>query len=187
MHRVAFTVKSNQDSRVILDDGGAEELLGYGDMLYSFPSNLVRMQGALIEIDEIKAVCDYIRANNEGDFDEELVKIVTHEPPKPETAEEKSQAREEERDADFERLLRKVLKSFILEQRASVSSAQASHHVGYIKARKLVDAMAERGFLSKGDGAKPRDILITLDQYYELFGKDGDMDINTTEDDVTDE
>lgn len=187
LHRVAFTVKSNQDSRVILDDGGAEELLGYGDMLYSFPSNLVRMQGALIEIDEIKAVCDYIRANNEGDFDEELVKIVTHEPPKPETAEEKSQAREEERDADFERLLRKVLKSFILEQRASVSSAQASHHVGYIKARKLVDAMAERGFLSKGDGAKPRDILITLDQYYELFGKDGDMDINTTEDDVTDE
>lgn len=187
LHRVAFTVKSNQDSRVILDDGGAEELLGLGDMLYSFPSNLVRIQGALVEIDEIKAVCDFIRANNEGDFDEELVKIVTYEPPKPETPEEKSQAREEERDADFERLLRKILKSFILEQRASVSSAQASHHVGYIKARKLIDAMTERGFLSKGDGAKPRDILITLDQYYEIFGKDGDADINQPEDDSSDD
>lgn len=187
LHRVAFTVKSNQDSRVILDDGGAEELLGLGDMLYSFPSNLVRIQGALVEIDEIKAVCDFIRANNEGDFDEEIVKVVTYEPPKPETAEEKSQAREEERDADFERLLRKILKSFILEQRASVSSAQASHHVGYIKARKLLDAMTERGFLSKGDGAKPRDILITLDEYYEIFGKDDDADINTTEDDSTDD
>ncbi len=187
LHRVAFTVKSNQDSRVILDDGGAEELLGLGDMLYSFPSNLVRIQGALVEIDEIKAVCDFIRANNEGDFDEEIVKVVTYEPPKPETAEEKSQAREEERDADFERLLRKILKSFILEQRASVSSAQASHHVGYIKARKLLDAMTERGFLSKGDGAKPRDILITLDEYYEIFGKDDDADVNITEDDSTDD
>ncbi|MBO7156863.1 MAG: hypothetical protein J6V83_05615, partial [Clostridia bacterium] len=58
----------------------------------------------------------------------------------------------------------------ILSGRASVSSAQASHRVGYIKAKKLVDAMTERGFLSEGEGAKPREILITLQEYDHLFG-----------------
>ena len=182
LHRVAFTVKSNTDSRVIMDDGGAEELLGMGDMLYSFPANLVRLQGAMIDIAEIKAVCDYIRANNECYFDDEIMKAITYEPPAPEP--EVKVSAQEERDADFEQLLRVILKSFILSGRASVSSAQASHHVGYIKARKLVDAMAERGFLSQGDGAKPRDIMITMDQYYEIFGKDADAEGTPTINDV---
>lgn len=182
LHRVAFTVKSNTDSRVIMDDGGAEELLGMGDMLYSFPANLVRLQGAMIDISEIKAVCDYIRANNECYFDDEIMKAITYEPPAPEP--ETKVSAQEERDADFEQLLRVILKSFILSGRASVSSAQASHHVGYIKARKLVDAMAERGFLSQGDGAKPRDIMITMDQYYEIFGKDADAEGTPTINDV---
>ena len=182
LHRVAFTVKSNTDSRVIMDDGGAEELLGMGDMLYSFPANLVRLQGAMIDIAEIKAVCDYIRANNECYFDDEIMKAITYEPPAPEP--EVKVSAQEERDADFEQLLRVILKSFILSGRASVSSAQASHHVGYIKARKLVDAMAERGFLSQGDGAKPRDIMITMDQYYEIFGKDADAEGAPTINDV---
>ncbi len=171
IHRVAFTVKTNMDSRVILDDGGAEELLGIGDMLYSNPSGLVRMQGAFIDIGEIKAVCDFIRQNNESIYDETIAAAVSYEPPKPETPEERMSAREEERDAEFEKLLQKILKSFIISGRASVSSAQTSHKVGYIKAKKLVDTMAERGFLSQGDGAKPRDILITLDEWEELFGE----------------
>ena len=171
IHRVAFTVKTNMDSRVILDDGGAEELLGLGDMLYSNSNGLVRMQGAFVDISEIKAICDYIREHNECDFDDTIAKAVSYEPPKPETVEERSAQREEERDAEFENQLQIILKSFIATGRASVSSAQASHHVGYIKARKLVDAMTERGFLSPGEGAKPRDILITMDEWEELFGE----------------
>ncbi len=181
IHRVAFTVKTNMDSRVILDEGGAEELLGIGDMLYSNPNGLVRMQGAFIDIAEIKAVCDYIRENNESDYDETIAAAVSYEPPKPETVEERNNAREEERDAEFEKQLQTILKSFILSGRASVSSAQASHRVGYIKAKKLVDAMAERGFLSQGDGAKPRDILITLDEWEELFGENAQRDYVETE------
>lgn len=171
IHRVAFTVKTNMDSRVILDDGGAEELLGWGDMLYSNSNGLVRLQGALVEIDEIKAICDFIRENNECDFDDTIAKAVSYEPPKPETAEERSAQREEERDAEFEKQLQIILKSFIATGRASVSSAQSSHHVGYIKARKLVDEMTKRGFLSPGEGAKPRDILITMEEWEELFGE----------------
>ncbi len=181
IHRVAFTVKTNMDSRVILDEGGAEELLGIGDMLYSNPNGLVRMQGAFIDIAEIKAVCDYIRENNESDYDEAIAAAVSYEPPKPETVEERNNAREEERDAEFEKQLQAILKSFILSGRASVSSAQASHRVGYIKAKKLVDAMAERGFLSQGDGAKPRDILITLDEWEELFGENAQSGYVETE------
>lgn len=171
IHRVAFTVKTNMDSRVILDDGGAEELLGLGDMLYSNSNGLVRMQGAYVDISEIKTICDYIRENNECDYNEEIAKAVSYEPPKQETAEERSAQREEERDAEFEKLLQIVLKSFIISGRASVSSAQTSHRVGYIKARKLVDEMTKRGFLSEGDGAKPRDILITMEEWEDLFGE----------------
>lgn len=187
IHRVAFTVKTNMDSRVILDDGGAEELLGNGDMLYSNPSGLVRMQGAYVEIEEIKNICDYIRENNDSAFDDTIAKAVSYEPPKPETAEERSAQREEVKDAEFEKQLQTILKSFIATGRASVSSAQASHRVGYIKARKLVDAMTERGFLSPGDGAKPRDILITMEEWEELFGENSIAQDFVNQDDTDDE
>lgn len=171
IHRVAFTVKSNIDSRVILDDTGAEELLGLGDMLYSNSDGLFRIQGAFIDNPEIKAVCDYIRENNDCDYDDTIAKAVSYEPPKPETPEERSAAREEERDAEFEKQLQVILKSFIRTGRASVSSAQASHHVGYIKAKKLVDAMTERKFIGPEDGSKPREILITMEEWEALFGE----------------
>ncbi len=187
IHRVAFTVKTNTDSRVIFDDGGAEELLGNGDMLYSNPDGLVRMQGAFVEIDEIKAICDYIRENNDSAFDETIAKAVSYEPPKPETVEERSAQREEERDAEFEKQLQTILRSFIATGRASVSSAQASHRVGYIKARKLVDAMTERGFLSQGDGAKPRDILITMEEWEELFGENSVANEFANQDNIDDD
>lgn len=170
IHRVAFTVKTNMDSRVILDDGGAEELLGMGDMLYSTSDGLIRMQGAYVDIAEIKTVCDYIRENNESEYDESIAKAVSYEPPKPETAEERSAAREEVRDAEFEKQLQIILKTFIKTGKASVSSAQSAHRVGYIKAKKLVDAMTERGFVGPEDGAKPREVLITMDEWEQLFG-----------------
>ncbi len=181
LHRVAFAVKTNMDSRVILDDGGAEELLGNGDMLYSMSDGLMRLQGAYAHISEIKAVCDYIRENNECEYDESIAKAVSYEPPKPETPEERSAAREEERDAEFEKQLQIILKTFIRTGRASVSSAQTAHHVGYIKAKKLVDAMTERGFIGPDDGAKPREILITMEEWEELFGENAIRPIGTEE------
>ena len=161
-------------------------MLGNGDMLYSNPNGLVRMQGAYVDIEEIKAICDYIRDNNESAFDETIAKAVSYEPPKPETVEERTAQREEERDAEFEKQLQTILKSFIATGRASVSSAQASHRVGYIKARKLVDAMTERGFLSPGDGAKPRDILITMEEWEELFGENSIANEFANQDDIDD-
>lgn len=174
LHRVAFTVKSNLDSRVIMDDGGAEDLLGNGDMLYSFPANLLRLQGAFVDIQEIKNIVDYIKANNECDYDDSILQSITYEPPAP--AEEVAANPQEAKDASFEQQLRIILKSFIIEGRASVSNAQAKHGVGYIKAKKLVDEMEARGFIGPQDGAKTREILITLDEFYDIFGKDMDAE-----------
>ena len=182
LHRVAFTVKSNMDSRVIMDDGGAEELLGNGDMLYSFPANLLRLQGALVETAEIQGVVKYIKENNEAYYDESIMSSITYEPPAP--SEEPSVSPQELRDQDFEHLLRVVLKRFIMDGRASVSSVQTVHGVGYLKAKKLVDAMEERGFLGPQDGAKPRDILITMDEFYDIFGAEMDAEGAPTARDV---
>lgn len=169
--RVGFTVKSNLDSRVIFDEGGAESLLGNGDMIYSFQSELTRMQGAFVSNDEVREICSYIRAHNEARFDANIAKeILNVKEPEPQI--DLSAVRQEQASADFEEKLKMVLKGFILDNRASVSSAQSKFGVGYIKAKKLVDAMTERGYLSKEDGAKPRDILITLDEYYEIFGRE---------------
>lgn len=169
--RVGFTVKSSLDSRVIFDESGAESLLGNGDMIYSCPSEFTRMQGAFVSPDEVREICTYIRAHNEARFDANIAKeILNVKEPEPQI--DLSAMRQEQASADFEEKLKTILKGFILENRASVSLAQSKFGVGYIKAKKLVDAMTERGFLSKEDGAKPREILITLDEYYEIFGRD---------------
>ena len=99
---------------------------------------------------------------------------ITYGPPAP--SEEPSVSPQELRDQDFEHLLRVVLKRFIMDGRASVSSVQTVHGVGYLKAKKLVDAMEERGFLGPQDGAKPRDILITMDEFYDIFGAEMDAE-----------
>lgn len=173
--RVAFTVKSNLDSRTILDDGGAEKLLGMGDMLYVCKGNPVRIQGAFVSNGEIRAICDYIRENNEGEFDDEIVKAITAEEPKPEPSEDRSTSLAQERENDFEATLKRVLKTFVREKRASVSSAQAKHNIGYIKAKKIVEACAERGYISSEDnGSKPREVLITMDDFNSIYSDDED-------------
>ena len=86
------------------------------------------------------------------------------------------------RDAEFEKQLQIILKTFIKTGKASVSSAQSAHRVGYIKAKKLVDAMTERGFVGPEDGAKPREVLITMDEWEQLFGANAQPTIPVEED-----
>ncbi|MDD3947315.1 MAG: DNA translocase FtsK [Clostridia bacterium] len=168
--RVAFSVKTAMDSRIILDEVGAESLLGKGDLIYSFKDISLRMQGSLIEPEDIRKVCNYIKVNNEAEFDEQLADQIKSEPrQQTEFSQDKPSVAANDKEQDFEKLLRKILRTFVLERRASVSMAQAKHSVGYIKAKKLIDAMTERGFISAEDGSKPREVLITPEEYEELF------------------
>jgi len=152
--RIAFQVASKVDSRVILDENGADRLLGQGDMLYLPPSasRLIRAQGVLVTDDEIHRLVEFVAAQSTPAFDptmhEKLQSPVTPE--------------EEVTDED-EELVEKCLEIIRQEKRASTSLLQRRLRLGYTRAARIVDILEQRGILGPGEGAKPREILVDLD------------------------
>jgi len=152
--RIAFQVASKIDSRVILDENGADRLLGQGDMLYLPPSasRLIRAQGVLVTDDEIHRLVEFVAAQSAPAFDatmhEKLQSPVTPE--------------EEVTDED-EELVEKCLEIIRQEKRASTSLLQRRLRLGYTRAARIVDILEQRGILGPGEGAKPREILVDLD------------------------
>src|SRR6059058_237317 len=152
--RIAFQVASKIDSRVILDENGADRLLGQGDMLYLPPSasRLIRAQGVLVTDDEIHRVVEFVSKQSPPAFDtamhEKLQSAVTTE--------------EDVTDED-EELVEKCLEIIRQEKRASTSLLQRRLRLGYTRAARIVDILEQRGILGPGEGAKPREILVDLD------------------------
>lgn len=168
--RVAFAVKTSTDSRVILDEMGAEDLLGKGDMIFSTNEGMTRMQGALVELSEIKQVCDYIRNNNTTDFDETIVESIKVKVEPTIDPEEAAQIARDNKEAEEEELLGRIIKYFISKEKASISSAQSKFGIGYQRAKKAVDELEERGYIGpETTGAQGREILITALEAEELF------------------
>ncbi len=152
--RIAFQVASKIDSRVILDENGAEKLLGQGDMLYLPPgtSKLVRAQGVLVTDDEIHRLVSFVSASAEPQFEPSIHEKLT----------QTSVPEEEISDAD-EELVDKCLEIIKQEGKASTSMLQRRLRLGYTRAARVVDILEQRGILGPGEGAKPREILIDLD------------------------
>ena len=152
--RIAFQVASKIDSRVILDENGADRLLGQGDMLYLPPSasRLIRAQGVLVTDDEIHRLVEFVAAQSPPAFDtamhEKLQSAATPE--------------EDVTDED-EELVEKCLEIIRQEKRASTSLLQRRLRLGYTRAARIVDILEQRGILGPGEGAKPREILVDLD------------------------
>ncbi len=152
--RIAFQVASKIDSRVILDENGADRLLGQGDMLYLPPSasRLIRAQGVLVTDDEIHRLVEFVSAQSPPAFDtamhEKLQSAATPE--------------EDVTDED-EELVEKCLEIIRQEKRASTSLLQRRLRLGYTRAARIVDILEQRGILGPGEGAKPREILVDLD------------------------
>jgi len=152
--RIAFQVASKIDSRVILDENGADRLLGQGDMLYLPPSvsRLIRAQGVLVTDDEIRRLVEFVSAQSQPAFDPAM--------------HEKLQAAvgssEEVTDED-EELVEKCIEIIRQEKRASTSLLQRRLRLGYTRAARIVDILEQRGILGPGEGAKPREILVDLD------------------------
>jgi S-DNA-T family DNA segregation ATPase FtsK/SpoIIIE len=152
--RIAFQVASKIDSRVILDQNGADRLLGQGDMLYLPPnaSRLIRAQGVLVTDDEIRSLAEFVSAQSPPAFD-----AAMH---------DKLQAAalpEEEVTQEDEELVEKCLEIIRQEKRASTSLLQRRLRLGYTRAARIVDILEQRGILGPGEGAKPREILVDLD------------------------
>jgi S-DNA-T family DNA segregation ATPase FtsK/SpoIIIE len=153
--RIAFAVSSQTDSRVILDQNGAEALLGMGDMLFSpvGSSRLQRIQGAFIDESEIAQLTESWRRQGEPEFREELLEEVEEE------------AVESGADPDFDPdedpLLNDAIRLVAEMQTASTSMLQRRLRLGYTRAGRLIDMLERRGVISGYEGSKPRQVLIT--------------------------
>jgi len=154
--RIAFAVSSQTDSRVILDQAGAESLLGQGDMLFKplGTSRLQRVQGAYVSEEEIALIVDQCRHQREQELDESLLEL-------PEVFAEDVDGNDGEFDPDEDPLLEKAIEVVVQTQTASVSLLQRRLRVGYTRAGRLIDMLERRGIISGYEGSKPRRVLIS--------------------------
>ena len=162
--RIAFQVASKIDSRVILDTGGAEKLLGGGDMLYTPPgtSNTVRAQGAWATDEELQAVVDFVQQDSAATFNQELVQSATG-TAKPGMPSDKAPA---ERDDLWDEAVRVILKS----KRGSASLLQRALGIGYTRGTRLLEMMEEEGIVGPHKGSKAREVSLTLEDWDAMHG-----------------
>jgi DNA segregation ATPase FtsK/SpoIIIE, S-DNA-T family len=151
--RIAFQVASKLDSRIIIENPGAERLLGQGDMLYLPPgtSRLVRSQGVLVTDEEIKRIIDHARRFAEPVFDSEVQDKL------------QGSGNIEEVSEEEEELVQKCIDIMRQERKASTSLFQRRLRLGYSRAARVVDILEQRRYIAPGEGAKPREILVDLD------------------------
>jgi S-DNA-T family DNA segregation ATPase FtsK/SpoIIIE len=155
--RIAFAVSSRTDSQVILDQNGAEALIGMGDMLFSpvGSSRLQRIQGAFVDEEQIAELTDAWRRQGEPEFQEELLEEVAGEDGSGEAGDEP------EFDPDEDPLLEEAIALVAQMQTASTSMLQRRLRLGYTRAGRLIDMLERRGVISGYEGSKPRQVLIT--------------------------
>jgi S-DNA-T family DNA segregation ATPase FtsK/SpoIIIE len=151
--RIAFAVSSQTDSRVILDQAGAESLLGQGDMLFKplGTSRLQRLQGAYVSEEEIALLVEQARTQRGQELDESLLVA-----PEVEVGGDEG----DDFDPDSDPLLEKAIEIVVQTQTASVSLLQRRLRVGYTRAGRLIDMLERRGIISGYEGSKPRRVLV---------------------------
>ena len=157
--RLSFAVTSQVDSRTILDMGGAEKLLGKGDMLFH-PSGLakpVRIKGCMVTDSEVEKVVEYVKSQGECVYDDAIINHVDA---------DNGHGKDQSSEADD--LLPKAIELIVTTGQASVSLLQRKFKVGYARAARMIDQMEERGIVGGFEGSKPRQILISKQQWQEM-------------------
>lgn len=163
--RIAFSVASNADSRTILDQGGAEKLLGKGDMLFLSAelSKPKRIQGVYISEKEVSGVTNFVKTQEKPEFNEEILKQNSR------------SGGSGEFGAPDDDLFNDAAECVIQAGKASASLLQRRLRIGYARAARLLDLLEERGVVSQADGARPRDVLIDdIDDLAYLIAANGD-------------
>ena len=165
--RIAFAVASQVDSRTILGIGGAEKLLGRGDMLFdpSGASKAIRVQGAFISDDEVMDLVDFVKEKAAARYDESVIEALDRA-----DAADKKQKDEEKEEEDTDPLLMDCVELAVDAGQISASMIQRKYRVGYARAGRILDQMEKRGFISGFEGSKPRQTRITREQFYQLAG-----------------
>lgn len=159
--RIAFAVSSQFDSRTILDMSGAEKLVGNGDMLYN-PMGIKkpkRVQGCFISDQEVNNIIEYVKSQvEEVEYSGDVIKTIENDNLSP---------KQSKGDEDDE-LMSEAIECVINAGQASVSMLQRRFRIGYNRAARIVDAMEERGIVGPQDGSKPRQVLLTEDEFQQM-------------------
>ncbi len=164
--RIAFAVSSQVDSRTILDQVGAEKLLGKGDMLF-YPSGApkpVRVQGAFVSDEEVEKIVSFVKSNGVATYNEDILDSIENSNKTDKELADEAAAGEDDTDP----LLRDAIDVVVETGQASTSFIQRRFKVGYARAGRIIDQMEERGIISGYQGSKPRQVLMTLERLQEL-------------------
>ena len=162
--RISFAVSSQVDSRTILDMAGAEKLLGKGDMLF-YPAGATkptRVQGAFISDKEVEKVVDFVKANGEATYNDDILEQIER------VNSTDKEIEEQQNDDSVDPLLMEAIDVVVETGQASTSFIQRRFKVGYARAGRIIDQMEERGIISGFQGSKPREVLMSKERWQEL-------------------
>ena len=162
--RISFAVSSQVDSRTILDMAGAEKLLGKGDMLF-YPAGATkptRVQGAFISDKEVEKVVDFVKANGEATYNDDILEQIER------VNSTDKEIEEQQNDDSVDPLLMEAIDVVVETGQASTSFIQRRFKVGYARAGRIIDQMEERGVISGFQGSKPREVLMSKERWQEL-------------------
>ena len=165
--RIAFAVSSQVDSRTILDQVGAEKLLGKGDMLY-FPSGAskpTRVQGAFVSDEEVEQIVNFVKSNGTAVYSEDILDTIEN---GGKDEQIKNLAADQAAEDDTDPFLQDAIDTVVETGQASTSFIQRKFKVGYARAGRIIDQMEERGVISGYQGSKPREVLWTLEKLAEM-------------------
>lgn len=159
--RIAFSVSSQIDSRTILDMGGAEKLLGKGDMLFlpMGASKPKRLQGAFVSDKEIERIVEFVKADSSAHYNEDIIEHIEN------GAEDHTSGD----DSDADDLLPQAIEIVVEIGQASASLLQRKLKVGYSRAGRLIDQLEERGIIGPHEGSKPRKVLMSRNEFQEMM------------------
>jgi S-DNA-T family DNA segregation ATPase FtsK/SpoIIIE len=170
--RIAFAVSSQIDSRIILDTGGAEKLLGRGDMLFAPMGSPKpqRIQGCFVSDAEVERVVEFVKAGGaNSDYDEQIIQQIDQEAAAAAAKGSRSSSGSAEEPSDgTDDMLESAIQVVVEAGLASTSLLQRRLKVGYARAARLVDEMEQRGIVGPFEGSKPRTVLITKERWYEM-------------------
>ena len=179
--RIALSVSNGLDSRIILDQNGAEKLLGNGDMLFNpvGANKPMRIQGCFVSDEEIEKVTDFIKKQGRAEYNEEIEKqfdeLATQEKGK------KNADLEPQGESENDPLVEKAIEIILEYQAASTSFIQRKLSVGYARGARIIDEIEQMGIIGPAQGAKPREILITKEQWLERNAMKPDDQISLTD------
>ncbi len=169
--RISLYVSSQVDSRTIIDSVGAEKLLGHGDMLY-YPVGIpkpVRVQGCYLDESEVHKVVNFLKAQEQSAYDDDVIKEIDRQAANTGSKKKDSSASSgDDGDSPADEMLPKAIEVVIEAQSASTTLLQRKLKLGYARAARIVEELEERGIIGPYEGAKPRKVLVSKQQWYEM-------------------